>query len=139
MLEYVDYLYVVFEHPPKEDNAKVEKIPPLEHYIQALKDYDGKHSKKLLTEVEVTQRSDLVKKCVKRRAAGICELCGKPAPFYNKKGEPYLECHHIIPIADKGPDEVDNAVALCPNCHRKMHYLGNPSDVEKLKRVARSV
>ena len=45
---------------------------------------------------------------VKERAEGICQLCNKPAPFYNKKGEPYLECHHIVWIARGGADEVYN-------------------------------
>lgn len=74
---------------------------------------------------------------VKERAEGICQLCNKPAPFYNKKGEPYLECHHIVWIARGGADEVYNAVALCPNCHRKMHSLDEPADVAYLKKVAR--
>lgn len=66
-----------------------------------------------------------------------CQLCNKPAPFYNKKGEPYLECHHIVWIARGGADEVYNAVALCPNCHRKMHSLDEPADVAYLKKVAK--
>ena len=74
---------------------------------------------------------------VKERAEGICQLCNKPAPFYNKKGEPYLECHHIVWIARGGADVVYNAVALCPNCHRKMHSLDEPADVAYLKKVAK--
>jgi 5-methylcytosine-specific restriction protein A len=30
--------------------------------------------------------------------------------------------HHRIPLAKGGEDSVDNAVAVCPNCHRKGHY-----------------
>ena len=36
-----------------------------------------------------------------------------------------------------GADEVYNAVALCPNCHRKMHSLDEPADVAYLKKVAK--
>lgn len=67
----------------------------------------------------------------------MCQLCNKPAPFYNKSGEAYLECHHVVWIAKGGADEVNNAVALCPNCHRKMHILDDSEDVEKLKEVAK--
>lgn len=35
---------------------------------------------------------------------------------------PYLEVHHIIFLAQGGDDTVDNAEALCPNCHRRKHY-----------------
>lgn len=59
---------------------------------------------------------------VKFRANGICQLCKKYAPFEDSKGKPYLEVHHWIPLAEKGDDTVENAVALCPNCHRRAHY-----------------
>lgn len=65
---------------------------------------------------------------VKHRASGVCDLCGKKAPFISKEGVPFLECHHVIQIADDGPDRVYNAVALCPNCHRKMHNLKLDAD-----------
>lgn len=57
------------------------------------------------------------------RAKGICEACGQAAPFKRKKdGSPYLEVHHRIQLADDGDDTVENAIALCPNCHRRSHY-----------------
>jgi 5-methylcytosine-specific restriction enzyme A len=37
-------------------------------------------------------------------------------------GTPFLEVHHLRTLADGGSDRVSNAVALCPNCHRQMHY-----------------
>jgi len=55
-------------------------------------------------------------------ANGTCELCTTPAPFERPNGTPYLEVHHVKPLAEGGPDTVDNAIALCPNCHRKAHY-----------------
>ncbi len=64
----------------------------------------------------------------KIRANGICELCKSPAPFKDKDGVPYLESHHLITLADKGPDSICNTVALCPNCHRKMHSLNLVTD-----------
>ena len=60
---------------------------------------------------------------VLERASGICECCKKNAPFFKKSdGTPYLEVHHKIPLALGGEDSVENAEALCPNCHRKTHY-----------------
>ncbi|MCJ8287113.1 HNH endonuclease signature motif containing protein [Halomonas sp.] len=83
-------------------------------------------------------RSPYVAEYAKRRADGICELCQEPAPFQTKKGEPYLECHHIEWLAAGGEDTIENTVALCPNCHRKMHALDLPADVKKLKHTASS-
>jgi hypothetical protein len=68
----------------------------------------------------------------KRLANGICQLCGKPAPFTTKKDEPYLESHHIIPLSKGGEDTVKNIAALCPNCHRRIHILQDPEDTNDL-------
>lgn len=57
------------------------------------------------------------------RANGRCEKCANPAPFERRSnGSPYLEVHHTIQLANGGPDIVDNAIALCPNCHRQVHF-----------------
>jgi len=57
------------------------------------------------------------------RADGCCEACKEPAPFSRSSdGSPYLEVHHKVRLADGGEDSVENAIALCPNCHREAHY-----------------
>lgn len=55
-------------------------------------------------------------------ANGECEKCGSEAPFVKADGTPFLEVHHVRFLAEGGPDTVDNAVGLCPNCHRACHY-----------------
>jgi len=58
-----------------------------------------------------------------KKANGRCEKCSNKAPFKRiSDGTPYLEVHHIIPLANKGADTLDNTIALCPNCHREYHY-----------------
>jgi 5-methylcytosine-specific restriction protein A len=69
----------------------------------------------------------------KRNANGLCQLCGLPAPFAGHDGQPYLEVHHIVPLKEGGNHTAGNVVALCPNCHRKMHVLNLQADVTKLK------
>lgn len=57
------------------------------------------------------------------RAQGNCERCGNSAPFLRRSdGTPYLEVHHRVTLASGGADAVKNAEALCPNCHRELHY-----------------
>ncbi|MBM0204449.1 HNH endonuclease [Micromonospora sp. STR1s_5] len=81
-------------------------------------------------------RSLAVALLVKRSAAGTCDLCGQPAPFNTADG-PFLECHHIVHLAQGGPDTIENTVALCPNCHRRMHALNHETDRRRLlRRVA---
>ncbi|MDR0437966.1 MAG: HNH endonuclease [Bacteroidales bacterium] len=71
------------------------------------------------------------------RANGHCEYCQSPAPFKKDSDEEgFLEVHHIIPLAEGGDDTVENAVALCPNCHRHVHYGKNSFDIEKLRKIA---
>ena len=81
-------------------------------------------------------RDRYISEYAKRRAHGICQLCGQPAPFNRINGEPFLETHHVIWLADGGDDSIENTVALCPNCHKKMHVLNLDEDIDKLLRIA---
>lgn len=79
--------------------------------------------KSVKVETRVFSRNPDVVAEVLFRANGICEACNMPAPFFKKVGgSPYLEVHHCVPLSDDGEDTVENAMALCPNCHRKAHY-----------------
>ncbi len=70
-------------------------------------------------------------------ASGVCDLCENEAPFSMKNGEPYLETHHVKPRANGGEDKIYNVVALCPNCHRKIHHLKLAHDIKKLENIAK--
>jgi len=65
---------------------------------------------------------------VKKLADGICDLCKQPAPFLSANSAPYLESHHVTWLSRGGCDSLDNVVALCPNCHRKMHIRDEELD-----------
>lgn len=57
-----------------------------------------------------------------------CELNKDHKTFIsNSTSENYVEAHHIIPMKyyddfKKSIDNEANIVALCPNCHRRLHY-----------------
>ena len=78
-------------------------------------------------------RDPFVAEYAKRRAKGVCQLCGQPAPFCDQKGHPYLESHHIEWLSQGGADTTDNTAALCPNCHKKMELRGEGDNVQKLR------
>ncbi len=82
-------------------------------------------------------RNPYVSEYAKRRAKGKCNLCKVTAPFNSSDGNPYLECHHIDCLAHNGSDAIENTVALCPNCHRKMHIIKDPKDIKKLLKQAK--
>ena len=69
----------------------------------------------------VYQRSWDVRNYVPTRADGKCEGCRAPAPFFRNDGTPYLEPHHLRRVSDGGPDHPAHVIALCPNCHRRVH------------------
>lgn len=78
---------------------------------------------RITVSLTIFNRNQYVVAEVLSRANGICEKCKMSAPF--KKdicNEPYLEVHHIIPLSEGGDDTVENAIGLCPNCHKHAHY-----------------
>ena len=68
------------------------------------------------------ERSADVRDYVLARSKGLCEACGKQAPFARNDGTPYLEPHHTHLISESGPDHPRWVGAICPNCHREIHH-----------------
>jgi predicted HNH restriction endonuclease len=57
------------------------------------------------------------------RANGKCEMPNcSTALFQKDDGRNFLEVHHIVPLGEGGDDTLVNAAALCPMCHRELHY-----------------
>ena len=123
-------------HPSKESPDLQPTSDPVELAIRvqsAIREIQARNrapvapagqSKVARTSVLVTrfERDPKVIAWVLNEAQGCCEACGKPAPFLNDEGVPFLEVHHVSPLSEGGPDIVENAVACCPNCHRKLHF-----------------
>lgn len=116
-----------------EQSFQIEEAA--EEYIQ--RTVSGTGGRRSVTASAFIRSAEVVKE-TKERANGICQLCKQPAPFFDKKGNPYLEAHHVIWLSRGGEDSTDNTVALCPNCHTKMHVLDLPEDIEILKRSIQS-
>ena len=88
----------------------------------ALSKWPSKPRKKSIT-ATVYDRNPHVVAAVLLRAAGKCEICNDVAPFIRKSdGSPYLEVHHRMQLASGGDDTFENAIAVCPNCHRQAHF-----------------
>lgn len=66
-------------------------------------------------------RNPLFRAAALRRANGRCEFCLDPG-FTMADGKVFLETHHIVPLAEGGPDSAENVAAVCPNHHREAHY-----------------
>lgn len=129
----------------KQDRDNVENIRtrqakklPLKK-LQELAAKSGKTATRYQQQSTSYERNIWVAELAKRLAKGQCQLCLKPAPFKNIKGEPYLETHHIVWLSKGGDDTCDNTVALCPNCHKKMHIVNNEEDIDTLKIIAKQL
>lgn len=59
-----------------------------------------------------------------------CELC-----FYSET----VDAHHIIPKYKGGPNEIENLMIVCPNCHalitRKIIILNNRKEITKIRKL----
>lgn len=73
-------------------------------------------------------RSDFVRNAYVVMAAILrsnwkCETPGcKNDLFLRDDNKPYLEVHHIYPLGEGGDDTYENVAALCPHCHRELHF-----------------
>jgi len=75
-------------------------------------------------------RNNTLKNYVKRRSNYSCEMPGcNYHGFYKDNSEQYIESHHVIPLSEGGEDSINNTVALCPNCHRALHYADNREEL----------
>ncbi|ARU59357.1 hypothetical protein OLMES_5377 [Oleiphilus messinensis] len=90
---------------------------------------------------EIFARDVRVVAYVLKEAKGTCEACTKPSPFTKADGMSYLEVHHLRRLADGGTDTVQNAIAVCPNCHRELHHGRNKTALRDLvySRISRVV
>lgn len=116
------------------ENVRARKAKKLTlKELQVLAAKGGKTATRYQQQSTSYERNVWVSELAKRLAKGQCQLCLQPAPFKNAKGEPYLETHHIVWLSKGGDDTAENTVAICPNCHKKMHIVDDKKDVENLK------
>lgn len=106
------------------EQAKLKKAQTLsqEERLDILKNVNPKPTKTTVSQT-VFIRNQVVVAAVLHRANGKCEKCKCDAPFLrDTDNTPYLEVHHIVTLAEGGDDTIENAIALCPNCHRQAHH-----------------
>jgi 5-methylcytosine-specific restriction protein A len=112
----------VFASQSFVDQTNASRQSSHEQRLERLAAAPKKPSSVLVLSTNYKRNPDVVVE-VLARANGRCEECGQAAPFIRKSdGTPYLEVHHRVPLAENGEDTVENAVGLCPNCHREAHF-----------------
>ncbi|GHD56961.1 HNH endonuclease [Jeongeupia chitinilytica] len=99
----------------------VRDAPPGQYVDQFSLNVQPEPPAKVSHETSSFIRSARVRMRVLQHAEGLCEYCSTPG-FTTHDGRIYLETHHVVPLSEGGPDEVENVVALCPEHHRRAHY-----------------
>jgi predicted HNH restriction endonuclease len=123
-LNFIENYLPTYEDIIEEEEQKLKKIQKLskEKIEEKIKQSNPIPEKATVTLIRYN-RNEYVVKFVLDRANGFCETCKNSAPFLRAKDNtPYLEVHHIIPLAENGEDTIENTIALCPNCHREAHF-----------------
>lgn len=55
-----------------------------------------------------------VRATLSARDGDLCAHCGGPGPY---------QIDHVIPLADNGPDTLENLRLLCRTCHNGAHRI----------------
>jgi 5-methylcytosine-specific restriction enzyme A len=69
-----------------------------------------------------------------------CEYDPSHTTFISKNGHPYVEAYHLIPMAQQdffelNIDIASNIVALCPTCHRNIHFGQTEAKKQMLQKL----
>lgn len=67
-----------------------------------------------------------LRKAACRRALGLCETCGDPAPLYIDGCFNPLFCGHLSHKrhGSNKQDTLNDVIYECPKCHNKFHWKG---------------
>ena len=107
-------------------------------------DIHGIEKKKVRLHERIERNSYLSKK-VKKIKGYNCEACKMTfTEVYGNIGENFIETHHLKPISELGIGNFkvnlkEDFAVLCSNCHRMIHKLEDPSDLEKLKKIIEQI
>ncbi|MNU12574.1 hypothetical protein D3C71_05980 [compost metagenome] len=87
------------------------------------------------------ERNYKLSKKVKEIQGYICKACDVDLESrYGEIGKEYIEAHHLNPISTLTGEKIEldarkDFTVLCANCHRMIHRLEDPSDLQELRRI----
>lgn len=100
-------------------------------------------SRRKMRETSYFARNSRLVKAAKEHYGYQCKGCGFDfEAAYGELGEKYIECHHLVPLAEREDLEageatetsLDEVTVLCSNCHRMVHRGERPTlPVEELR------
>ncbi len=137
-VERIEKIISEIEGTVNNGTAKLEFEIKSALKIQTLNKPKGNQTPKAINTTTTTYpRDNEVVTWILHSAGDQCESCGCKAPFATGDGRPFLEVHHVRRLADGGSDTIENAVAVCPNCHRALHYANDR--VERTSKLYKNI
>lgn len=125
-MRHLSYQYISLKALKQDEMQFEESVNPSlnnrDERLKRLKKANKIPKASVMLVLSYARNPDVVDE-VLERASGKCESCKNEAPFVRRSNKtPYLEVHHVQMLSEGGSDTVDNAIAVCPNCHRQAHY-----------------
>jgi 5-methylcytosine-specific restriction protein A len=115
---------------------KIEDISNIEQQIKTLETTIGSSKPAEFTRlIKAIARSKKVVNLIKKRSRGVCKICGEEG-FEKRDGDIYVEAHHIKELSKSMIDLPNNMMAVCPTCHRILHYGSEKALKNRIKKRA---
>ena len=91
--------------------------------------------------IKKCKSSSLKKETAKRRSGYLCELGDRnKCQYFTSKAsnKNFLEAHHLVQMEfsndfENSIDVIANLIALCPNCHRRLHHAKDEDRVRDIE------
>lgn len=98
-------------------------------------DEDLENGRRRRVELNLIYRNPEFVKWIKSIYQDICQVCGVGIEIPG--GRKYSEVHHIRPLGKPhdGPDETQNMLCVCPNCHARLDYGAIQLRTQALKKL----
>jgi hypothetical protein len=137
-INYVNIKTGIIDLPTADSDELEKRVAALLNVPNLEKPEGVNHPERREQKLSVHERDPKVKAWIIKNANGKCECCGVDG-FIKEDGNIFLEVHHLRLLAENGSDTLQNAVALCANCHRKLHYAKNKEEMRKglIKKIDR--
>ena len=96
-------------------------------YLEDVLDYDATPTAPARITSQAHRRNPKIASKALHDAKYECEIDPTHQLFVSRAGKPFVEAHHLIPVAATpilgvNLDFADNICSLCPHCHRAIHH-----------------
>lgn len=105
----------------------------------------GLRQSKIYRQHRTIERDRGHSKAVKKVQGTRCRACDlEMSDIYGEQAVGICDAHHLVPLStlEDGEtvtfDPLKDFAVLCPNCHRAIHRMDDPSDLEGLRAILKS-